>query len=54
MNEKILAAREGWADIAAVKNGRVYPVNDTFFVRPGPRLVDGTWQILDYVRRFQG
>jgi iron complex transport system substrate-binding protein len=54
VNEKILAAREGWADIEAVKKGRVYPVNDTFFVRPGPRIIDGTRQILDYVRRFQG
>jgi cobalamin transport system substrate-binding protein len=33
--------RPGWGGIAAVRNGRIIPVNDTIITRPGPRLVDG-------------
>lgn len=36
-----VAARVGWADIKAVKDGKVYPFNDDLVSRPGPRLVDG-------------
>ena len=36
-----VAARVGWADIQAVKDGKVYPFNDDLVSRPGPRLVDG-------------
>lgn len=33
---------EGWADIPAVRNNRVYAVHaSAYFSRPGPRLVDG-------------
>jgi len=35
-------ARPGWANISAVKNGRIVPVVDVNIVsRPGPRLVEG-------------
>jgi iron complex transport system substrate-binding protein len=33
--------RPGWADIAAVKTGKVYAFDDNLASRPGPRLVDG-------------
>lgn len=33
--------RPGWSGIAAVRNERIIPVNDTIITRPGPRLVDG-------------
>ncbi len=33
--------REGWTDIKAVKEGRIYAGDINIFVRPGPRLVDG-------------
>ena len=36
-----VAARAGWAELSAVKEGRVYPFNDDLVSRPGPRLVDG-------------
>ena len=33
---------EGWKDVQAVRNGRVYAVHaSAYFSRPGPRLVDG-------------
>lgn len=38
---ELVAARAGWSEIAAVKNGRVLPFDDNLVSRPGPRLVDG-------------
>jgi iron complex transport system substrate-binding protein len=36
-----LVARPGWADLPAVRNGRVYVTDgNAYFSRPGPRLVD--------------
>lgn len=33
----------GWSDLPAVREGRVYAVDaNSFFARPGPRVVDGT------------
>jgi len=33
----------GWSEIPAVRTGRVYAVNaNSYFARPGPRVVDGT------------
>ena len=33
----------GWSDLPAVRNGRVYAVDaNSYFARPGPRVVDGT------------
>ncbi len=34
-------ARKGWDIIAAVKNNKVLPIDDTLVSRPGPRIVDG-------------
>lgn len=36
-----VAARPGWENLSAVKNGQVYPFDDNLVSRPGPRLVDG-------------
>lgn len=36
-----VAARSGWENLTAVKNGRVYPFDDNLVSRPGPRLVAG-------------
>jgi iron complex transport system substrate-binding protein len=39
----LLAAYPGWADLPAARNGRVYAVDaNSYFARPGPRVVDGT------------
>ena len=38
---EIVAARDGWADISAVKNGKVFTFDDNLISRPGPRIVDG-------------
>jgi iron complex transport system substrate-binding protein len=35
-------ANSGWADLPAVKHGRVYAVDaNSYFARPGPRVVEG-------------
>ena len=34
-------ARPGWSVIAAVKNNKVFPIDDNLVSRPGPRIVDG-------------
>ncbi|MCC7358942.1 MAG: cobalamin-binding protein [Anaerolineales bacterium] len=38
---ELVAARDGWANISAVKTGKVYTFNDNLISRPGPRIVDG-------------
>lgn len=37
---KTVSERAGWADVAAVKNGRVYPLDADTASRWGPRIVD--------------
>jgi iron complex transport system substrate-binding protein len=38
-----LESQAGWAELPAVRNGRVYAVDaNSYFARPGPRVVDGT------------
>jgi iron complex transport system substrate-binding protein len=35
-----IAARPGWANLAAVQNGRIYLLDGDMISRPGPRLID--------------
>jgi len=38
-----LGSRSGWSNLPAVREGRVYAVDaNSYFARPGPRVVDGT------------
>jgi iron complex transport system substrate-binding protein len=38
-----LESQPGWAELPAVRNGRVYAVDaNSYFARPGPRVVEGT------------
>lgn len=41
-----VAARAGWGELTAVKEGRVLPFNDDLVSRPGPRLVDGLEELV--------
>ena len=47
--------RKGWEGIRAVRDGRVYAIDDNIISRPGPRLVEGLEQIARwlYPDRFQ-
>ena len=49
-----VAARPGWGQVAAVKEGRVYAVDPDIVSRPGPRLVEAleTLARLLYPERF--
>jgi len=44
-----LLSYPGWADLPAVRDGRVYAVDaNSYFARPGPRVVEGT-ELLAYL-----
>ncbi|MCK4964493.1 MAG: ABC transporter substrate-binding protein, partial [Dehalococcoidia bacterium] len=36
-----VTSHPAWQDIDAVKNGKVFAIDDTPLVRPGPRIADG-------------
>ena len=40
MEPSAVGLRNGWADIPAVKNSKVYVVDDNIYTRPGPRIAD--------------
>ncbi|QIA27217.1 cobalamin-binding protein [Thermaerobacter sp. PB12/4term] len=48
-------SRPGWEGITAVKEGRIYLIDDNLISRPGPRLVEGLEQLARwfYPDRFQ-
>ena len=39
---ELLKSRPGWLELPAVRNNRVYAIDaNSYFARPGPRLIDG-------------
>jgi iron complex transport system substrate-binding protein len=43
---KKIAAREGWGDVAAVRDGHVYEIKSAFILQPGPAsLTEGVRQL---------
>lgn len=52
-NEAIekVKSRPAWKFISAVKNNKVIAVNQDFFVRPGPRNLDGIKQICEILNK---
>jgi iron complex transport system substrate-binding protein len=48
-----IAGRPGWADIPAVRHGRIYEVKSAFILQPGPAaLTDGVRQIHEHLSRL--
>lgn len=43
-----IAARAGWADIAAVKNGKILVADNNAITRPGPRLAEAAQSLYDF------
>jgi iron complex transport system substrate-binding protein len=41
--------RQGWGDITAIKNGKVYNADSNAITRPGPRLADAATALYDFV-----
>ncbi|MGB1561133.1 MAG: ABC transporter substrate-binding protein [Sinimarinibacterium flocculans] len=48
----VVLRREGWQEVAAIREARVHAVSEAFLGRPGPRLVDGYRALRDLVERF--
>ena len=49
-----IAARPGWQDVPAVRNGQIYEVKSTYILQPGPAaLTEGVRQVHDIMRRSQ-
>lgn len=42
-------ARNGWSDISAVKNHKVYVIDDNLYSRPGPRIVEAVLSLEDII-----
>ena len=42
--------RNGWAEIPAVKGGRVFVVDDNVYTRPGPRVADVVIELSDLLK----
>jgi iron complex transport system substrate-binding protein len=52
---ELVSKRPGWGTVAAVKTGRIYPVDSDFVTRPGPRLIEGLERVsrLFHPERFK-
>lgn len=47
--QKILEEREGFEDLPAVENEKIYVIDDSLLNRPGPRLVEGAKKIKENI-----
>ena len=46
-----IAARPGWHDIPAVRDGHIYEIKSTYILQPGPAsLTDGVWQLHERIK----
>jgi iron complex transport system substrate-binding protein len=52
-SEQTVAARPGWSNIAAVRDGQIIPMDDDIASRWGPRIVDFIRVIADHVREAE-
>ena len=43
--DDLLQHHPAWDALGAVESGRVYALEAGYFLRPGPRLVEGAWQL---------
>lgn len=48
-----VAKRPGWEQLRVVKEGRVYPINDSLLNRPGPRLVEGVTMLYNIFQKVR-
>lgn len=51
---EVVARRPGWADVPAVKHGRIQAITEAFLGRPGPRLVEGYRALAKVVANAKG
>jgi iron complex transport system substrate-binding protein len=49
-----IAARVGWSDVAAVRNGHIYEIKSAYILQPGPAsLTEGLRQLCDILARVR-
>ena len=46
--EQVLA-RDGWAEVPAIKNKQVFDVDNDTVTRPGPRLIEGVETLAELI-----
>jgi len=46
----IVARRDGWSEIPAIRTGRIVPISEAWLGRPGPRLIQGIDKLAEVVR----
>jgi iron complex transport system substrate-binding protein len=51
MAASAVGLRNGWADIPAVKEGRVFVVDDNVYTRPGPRVADVVLELSELLQK---
>lgn len=49
-NASTISNRTGWNIINAVRNGQIYPINEDWISRGGPRIIDGLEEIYSKVK----
>jgi iron complex transport system substrate-binding protein len=50
-----IAARTGWEDVPAVRNGHIHEIKSAYILQPGPAaLTEGLRQLLDILGRVRG
>lgn len=45
LDTELVAARDGWNALSAVRNDRVFVIDDALLTRPGPRLAQGAKEL---------
>lgn len=50
MAAEAVGLRNGWGDIPAVKNGKVFVVDDNVYTRPGPRVADVVLELSELLK----
>lgn len=49
VKEEDFEKRPGWSAISAVKNGKIYEIDENTVIRPGPRIVQGLQQLAKFI-----
>ena len=51
MDASAVGLRNGWANIPAVKNAKVFVVDDNVYTRPGPRVADVVLELSELLKK---
>lgn len=51
VSKEKITEREGWKDLKAVKNNKVFVIDDSLLNRPGPRLIEGAKLLSELMKK---